>query len=439
MQPAPSLDHRYRHETVKGGRIPPPCQEEYRSTDDLFKWMSRQFKSAGNTYTASVYGTHIYLTRDPDFAYYVLVENWQNYVKGKLIKRIALLLGNGLIVSEGKLWKRQRRMIQPAFQHESIGALTGMIVSANAALLEKWRLAAQKKQSVNVTRDVSGLVLEIVLRFIFGADYNEAHDKFIGLSEDPARDLAFAQKFRSLGKIILEIAARRRREISNSSDILGTLMKARDSNTGETMQDAQLINEILTLIVAGHETTAISLNWIWYLLSQYPEVNQNLTTELDNVPSFPKLEDLANYPYARKIIDETLRLYPAVWLVTRKALRDDRVGGYFVPAGTEIYISPYFIQRHPDIWEHPDRFNPDRFESASSKHRHRLATIPFSAGPRNCIGEFFARVEMQIHLLMIAQHLRLRHVQSTPLELQASVNLRSKNEFIMYPELKASD
>lgn len=399
--------------------------------------MSRQFKSPEHTYRASIYGTHTYVTRDPEFAYHVLVENWQNYVKGRLIKRVALLLGNGLIVSEGELWKRQRRMIQPAFQRESIGALTGLIVSVNAALLEKWQLAAQKKESVNVTRDVSGLVLEIVLRFIFGDDYDQARHEFNTLSDEPARDLAFAQEFRSLGKVILEIATRRRRESSNSSGILGTLMKARDSYTGDSMQDAQLINEILTLIVAGHETTAISLNWIWYLLSQYPEVNQQLSNELENVPSFPKLEDLPNYPYARKVIDETLRLYPAVWLVSRKALRDDCVGGYFVPAGAEIYISPYFIQRNPDLWEDAERFNPDRFEPVSSKRCHRLATIPFSAGPRNCIGEFFARVEMQIHLLMIAKHLRLRHVQSTPLELQAGVNLRSKNDFIMYPELKA--
>jgi cytochrome P450 len=131
-----------------------------------------------------------------------------------------------------------------------------------------------------------------------------------------------------------------------------------------------------------------------------------------------------------------MRLYPAGWLVTRKALRNDRLGEYFVPAGTEIYVPPYFIQRHPDLWEEPDRFNPDRFRPDNSRHRHRLATIPFSAGPRNCIGEHFARIEMQIHLMTIARYLRLRYIPSKPIELEAGVNLRSKYDFIMYPEAK---
>jgi cytochrome P450 len=202
------------------------------------------------------------------------------------------------------------------------------------------------------------------------------------------------------------------------------------------MQDRQLINEILTLIVAGHETTASTLNWTWYLISQHPDVEERLSNELNNLTNLPELEDLPKFPYSRQIIEEAMRLYPAGWLMTRKALRDDRLGDYFVPAGTEIYVSPYFIQRHPDLWENPDRFNPDRFGPDNSKSRHRLAMIPFSAGPRNCIGESLARLEMQIHLLIIAKCLRLRYVQSRPLELDAGVNLRNKHDFIMYPEVK---
>jgi cytochrome P450 len=124
-------------------------------------------------------------------------------------------------------------------------------------------------------------------------------------------------------------------------------------------------------------------------------------------------------------------------LVTRRALHDDRLGEYFVPAGTEIYIPPYYIQRHPGLWNEPERFDPDRFGPENSRHRHRLAAIPFSTGPRNCIGALFARVEMQIHLMTIAKHLRLRYIQSGPIELDAGVNLRSKHDFLMYPEEKA--
>jgi cytochrome P450 len=248
--------------------------------------------------------------------------------------------------------------------------------------------------------------------------------------------MEFACSFRALGKIILQVIERRRKDNATSTDALGMLMQARDPQSGQLMQDSQLIDEVLTLIVAGHETTASTLNWAWYLISQHPEVEQRLSNELNTLTTCSEFGDLSRFLYTRQIIDETMRLYPAGWLVTRKALRDDRLGEYFVPAGTEIYVPPYFIQRHPDLWEEPDRFNPDRFRPDNSRHRHRLATIPFSAGPRNCIGEHFARIEMQIHLMTIARYLRLRYIPSKPIELEAGVNLRSKYDFIMYPEAK---
>src|SRR2546430_5732688 len=217
------------------------------------------------------------------------------------------------------------------------------------------------------------------------------------------------------------------------------LNDARPHQSVKATQDDQLINELMSLILAGHETTASVLNWTWYLISQHPEVEAKLSNELNSVlgSEFPELDDLAKFAYKRQIIEESLRLYPAGWLMTRKALRDDYLGDYFVPAGTEIYISPYFVQRHPSLWEDPDRFNPDRFGLEHSQDRHRRAMFPFSAGPRYCIGESFARMEMQIHVMMIAKQLRLRYVQTRPLELDAGVNLRNKYDFIMTPELKA--
>jgi cytochrome P450 len=423
---------------VKQGQIPPGPQEKYRVTDDLLDWMSHQFSTFGDIYKASVYGTSMYATRDVEFAHHVLVENWQNYVKGQGIKRVALLLGNGLMVSKGELWKRQRRMIQPAFNHESVGTSTKVISTVNVELLRKWQLAARKNESVNVTRDVSGMALEVVLRVIFGGDYERVGSHFDLLSQEPARNMEFASSFRALGKIILQVIDRRRKDPATPADMLGTLMHARDPQDGKFMPDSQLIDEILTLIVAGHETTASTLNLAWYLLSQHPEVDEKLSNELSNLTSF-EFDDLPRFLYTRQIIEETMRLYPAGWLVTRRALHDDHLGEYFVPAGTEIYIAPYFIQRHPDLWDEPDRFNPDRFRPDNLRHRHRLATIPFSAGPRNCIGALFARIEMQIHLMTIARHLRLRYTQSRPIELEAGVNLRSKHDFIMYPEARRFD
>lgn len=398
---------------MQGTLAPPGPLGEHWSSQDLLDWMGVQFKSYGDTFQASVCGTSVYATRNLDFAHHVLVSNWQNYVKGRFIKRVAFLLGNGLMVSEGALWKRQRRMIQPAFHPQSIAALTEMIVRVNAALLEKWRSAARAGAGVNVTRDVSAMALEVVLRSIFGTDYEAVCCHFNLLSEEPARDFAFAQAFRGLRKLILQVADRRRRGSTTAhSDFLSLLMHARDSHDSESMQDRQIANEVLTLIVAGHETTASTLNWTWYLLSQHPEAEAQLAQELGHLTGLPNLDDLPRFPYSRQIIDESMRLYPAGWLMTRKALHDDQLGGYFVPVGTEIYIAPYFIQRHPAIWPDPDRFDPSRFDPDLARDRHRLATIPFSSGPRNCIGERFARLEMQLHLLIIARRHRL------PVQLQ---------------------
>ena len=187
------------------GRIPPGPQEEYRVSDDLLDWMSRQFGIFGDIFKASMYGSNVYAIRNIEFAHHVMVENWQNYVKGQVIKRVALLLGNGLMVSKADVWKRQRRMIQPTFNHDSIERWAEMISAVNTKLLGKWELAAQRNESVNVTRDVSSTALEVVLRFIFGDDYEHVGSRFDLLSQERARNMEFAMSFRALGKTILQV------------------------------------------------------------------------------------------------------------------------------------------------------------------------------------------------------------------------------------------
>lgn len=419
-------------------RIPSGPVEKYNPSQDLLGWLCDKFKQYGNVYKASVYGASVYVVSDPQYADHILRKNWQNYKKGQTIKRIGFLLGNGLMVSEGEFWKSQRRMIQPAFHDRAIGALSGIIGEANIALLKKWRDAARENSNVNITSDISHLLLNIVLKSIFGDEYEEVEPHFRVLSDESARDLKFVQTFRPLGKVVARVAARRRKQNIIASDMLGMLMEARDQKSGQVMPDNQLVSEIMTLIVAGHETTASTLNWIWYLLSKNPEVEMTLSSELHAIcgDKLPELSDLPRFIYTRQVIEETLRLYPAGWLMTRKALKDDQLDDYFVPAGTEIYISPFLIQRHPDLWKDPDRFNPDRFAAGQLRDRHELAMLPFSAGPRKCIGELFARIEMQIHLIAIAKELRLRCADWNSVDLQAGVNLRNKSDFIMIPEIR---
>jgi cytochrome P450 len=421
-------------------RIPPGPTEKYNPSDDLLGWMKDKFDQFGSIYHASVYGADVYVVSDPDHVDHVLRANWQNYKKGLAIKRIGFLLGNGLMVSEGEFWKSQRQMIQPSFHDKTIGGLIHVIAAANAELLKKWIGAAEKKENINITIDISHMILKIVLISIFGADYEQVAPHFNILSEESARNLQFAQTFRPLGKMVIEVANERRKQKIIATDILGMLMEARDRKSGKVMPDSQLASEIMTLIVAGHETTAMTLNWIWYQLSKNPDVEVKLWNELNTAPiSDPvSLSDLPKFVYTRQVIEETLRLYPAGWLMTRKALKDDQLGDYTIPAGTEVYISPYLIQRHPDFWEDPDRFNPDRFEPGRSCERHPMALLPFSVGPRKCIGEIFARIEMTIHLIMISKHLRLRCVEGQKVQFEAGVNLRNKYDFIMIPGILGS-
>jgi cytochrome P450 len=419
-------------------RTPPGPAEPYSTSQDLLHWMGCQFQRYGEIFEASIFGVSAYVIRRPEHAQHVLRRNWQNYARGQAIKRIALLLGNGLIVSEGEFWKRQRRMVQPAFHRNAIAALVTVITAANSRLLEKWRQAARESQNVNVTHDVSLMVLEVVLRAIFGADYRQVAEPFNILSEESSRDLQFAQTFRLLRKIVAAIVAQRRRTTGSDADILGMLMVARDRKTGQAMSDLQIVNEVMTLVVAGHETTAITLNWSWFFLAKHPHVEQRLSAELQSVRVDGKfgLEDLPKFTYTRQILEEAMRLYPPLWLMTRKALHDDQLGEYFVPAGTEIYVPMYFIQRNPALWDDADRFDPDRFDPARVSSQHPLAQLPFGAGPRNCVGESLARLEMQIHLMTIARELRLHHAAKALPELEAGVNLRSKHNFIMTPEVK---
>ena len=418
-------------------RIPEGPPDEFDPGQDLLAWIEHNFNTYGDIYRATIFGRNIYVVSSPQYVRHVLRNNWKNYKKGLAIKRVAMLLGNGLMVSEGELWKTQRRMVQPAFNRAAVAGFYDVMTAANLDLLEKWEEAAQKGESINVTSDVSLMVLEVTLRAIFGADYPRVAPFFSILHDDQSRNLGFAQKFADLGRVVVEVVEQRRNDPSECADILGILMEARDQS-GKPMSDDQLIAEIKTIIVAGHETTASTLNLVWYLVSQSPEVERRLSKELYNLDAtrIPGIEILSKFTYARMVIEEALRLYPAGWLMTRRAKQDDKLGDYFVPAGTEIYIAPYIIHRHPDLWAHPSSFRPDRFFSTDLLEKRSAAMLPFSIGPRNCIGELLARTEMQVHLIMIARRVRLRYVEKDPPEFEAGVNLRSKYDFLMWPEIK---
>ena len=382
-------------------------------------------------------GRDLWVLSHPDHVRHVLVDHHANFTKGVGIERVAILLGSGIMTSEGDHWRRQRKLIQPTFHRKVIATWMPHIHAATAVLADKWGRAADAGAPVNVTQDMSEAALDVVLRALFGDDlarFGEAagRNPFALLTDHTERNLAFAYKFRQLGKLIVDDVERRRRDGVRRHDIVSLLIDARDRQTGEPMPDRQLLDEILTLIVAGHETTAASLNWFWYLLAQAPAVAARLHAEVDAAgDAFPDYDDLARLPYARRTLDETLRLYPPGWLLTRRSIEASAVGAYTLPARTDVLVSPYLVQRHPRYWPDPARFDPDRFLPDACAARNRFVYLPFGLGPRACIGEHFALIEMHAHVAILARRFELALVPGQAVEIEPQVNLRTREPLQM--------
>lgn len=366
----------------------------------------------------------------------ILVSNHRNYTKGVGLDRVAILLGKGIMTSEGETWRRQRRMIQPMFHRRVIERYATLIDDLVDARLERWSGFAARGEPIDVTDEMSQLTLDVILHAIFGEDLAWLAEKMGGnpfavVNEHSARDLTFAYKFRSLTRLVQELMQKRIARVGQEGeehfDFLQMLLNARDRDTGEPMAERQMLDEVMTLVVAGHETTAASLNWTWFLLSQHPEAERRLHAELDAVPEKRGLSyaDTEGLKYTQAVIQEAMRLYPPGWLLTRRTIGPDVLSGYRVPAGTDVMLSPYLIGRHPAHWEEPDEYRPERF--LAEDPRDRWVYIPFAAGPRHCVGENFAMYEMTVHVSRVARRWRMEYLDDgQPIELEAAINLRTK-------------
>jgi cytochrome P450 len=423
-------------------REPPQSELQFDvgSTEDSLERMTELFARYGDIYRVYAPGrkSFTWVINHPDDVKRVLVANHRNYTKGVGLDRVKILLGNGIMTSEGDFWKRQRYMMQPAFHRKVVTEFGRLIDEVNERFIARWENQARHGERVNVTEDMSELTLEIVMRSIFGADLDWLSEQAGGnpfdvVTKEQNRDLKFAYKFRQLGKVIAELAQRRRDENIDSPDFLGMLISARDKDTGAAMSERELIDEVMTLVVAGHETTAAGLNWTWYLISQYPEVEKRLHAELDAVPDQPaaSLSQMESLTYTHQVIDEALRMYPPGWLLSRRTIGPDVLSGYEIPAETDVLLSPYLLHRHPRYWKEPDAFRPERFDKEHEAERPRFAYMPFAAGPRHCIGETLALYEMLMHVSKVARRYRLTYVPDKPIELEAQINLRTRNPLFM--------
>ena len=412
------------------------------STDDSLERMIELFATYGDIYRVFVPArrSYTYVVHHPDDVKHILVSNHRNYTKGIGLDRVKILLGNGIMTSEGEFWRRQRMMLQPLFHRRVITQFAEVIAAANDALLERWAGLERRGEPVSLTDEMSEMTLGIVLRSIFGRDLERMSAELGGnpfdvVTREPARNLHFAYKFRSLTRLVADLIARRRESGEEHFDYVAMLMNARDKDTGAAMSERELIDEIMTLVVAGHETTASGLNWTWYLIAGHPEVEARLHAELDASPvgaeRAPSLAQVEQLTYTRQVIDEALRLYPPGWLLSRRTIEPDMLSGYPIPAGTDVLLPLYLLHRHPRYWTDPDAFMPERFASEHEAERPRFAYMPFAAGPRHCIGEAFALYEMLMHVQRAARVFRLVHEPREPFAREAQINLRTRHPVYM--------
>ena len=424
----------------------PPEPLDLGDAENSIDLMARWFAAHGDTYRVFSPGrdSWTWVVHHPDDVKRVMVTNHRNYTKGVGMDRVRLLLGNGLITSEGEFWRRQRRMMQPAFHRKVIERFASVIHQLNEALLDRWAAAATRGEPVNLTQATSELALDVVLHSIFSEDLSRLvtdlnESPFMMVTRETKRDPRFAYEFRQLGTIVQQIIRRRRAHGQRHFDFTQMLMEFKDPETKAGMSERELLDEILTLVVAGHETAASTLNWTWWLISQHPEVERRLHEEQDRVGPLgagATYADLDRMPWTLAVLQEALRLYPAAWILTRRTIGPDKLGGYAVPAGTDVFLSPFVIHRHPAFWDNPERFDPTRFEAGRSDVRHKFAYLPFGAGPRHCIGENFSIFEMMLHLNGAARRFRLRPAEPEPVTMEARINLRTTRDIQMMVEVR---
>jgi cytochrome P450 len=390
-----------------------------------------------------------YLLNHPDGVKHILQNHHLQYSKDVYaLKFLKALLGEGLLTNEGASWLAQRRLMQPAFHRKRLSALSTVMTDATCAMLERWHGIAQRGEVLDVAQEMMQLTLRNVGLALLSRDLSNEMNRlgqafatyrtllmqylytpFPPLGVPTPRNRRLQATIRELDTIIEGIISERRKQNTVTGDLLSILLQARDEETGEGMTDRQVRDEVMTLLLAGHETTATALTWTWYLLSQYPKVEDRLHTELDQVLAGqpPTVEQLPRLPYTRMILEETLRLYPPTFSLSRRALADDEIGGYALPAKSTILLCPYTTHRHPAFWEDPDEFNPERFQPERAAGRPHFAYFPFGGGPRQCIGNQFALMEAQLILATIAQRYRLRLASQHSVEAEVVLTIRPRH------------
>lgn len=390
-----------------------------------------------------------YFFHHPAHVKHILQDHARNYGRNLFTNAVLNLLApDSLITLEGERWLARRRLAQPAFHRKRIGALAQGMTETALAVAERWREPAHDGRPLDLAHEMMRLTLHVAGQALFGVDVSgeanaigravtEAVQYFAYRSRTvfplprwvpTPRNRRFLAAGRFLDQLVDEIIRERRSRGQYGEDLLSLLMQAVDDETGARLEDRELRDEVRSMMGAGHETTANLLTWAFYLLSQNPEAEARLHRELDEaLPGRPpRFDDLAVLPFTRRVLDETLRLYPPAWAMARTSIEPDEVGGYLIPARAGITLSAYVTHRRPDVWPEPERFIPDRFTPEQSQARPPFAYFPFGGGPRQCIGNLFALTEGALVLATLAQRYSLRLLPGHPVSPEPLMTLRPR-------------
>ncbi len=414
--------------------------------NDPLAFLLRTMREQGDVAQIRLVHQKAFLLFHPDHIRHVLQDNYQNYTKRTLAySRIRAIFGESLTTSDGDFWLRQRRLSQPGFHRDRIAEYVPDMVVAARRLAERWSSSAAAGETIDVASDMMHLSLSIVARTLLGTDPQEDQDELaaavrqvLAITADRMKsilsltflptpeNLRFNRAMAKIDRIAFAAIARRRALGGEGRDLLGSLVAARDEETGEPMSDQQVRNEFLTLLIAGYETTSNALTWTWYCLSKHGAVDRLLTEELSNVlpDRDATFDDLPRLQTTRRALHEAMRLYPPTWIMNRGAIAEDRVGDHVIPPGSVVFMAPYATHRHPAFWSDPETFDITRFDEDAEKQRHRFAFVPFGGGPHVCIGKHFALTEAQIAIATLARQFRLTLAEDGPIPFDASISLR---------------
>ena len=393
------------------------------------------------------------LVAHPDHVRHVLIDHQDMYPRSPVVLReLHPVMGDGLFTSEGELWTSQRRLVEPLLTAAAVEDWGDEVTNATLQLVSRWRSGAGAGHVIDVQEEMLGLTLDIIARIVFG-DHRPDRDTFhravtnvnnyaiprvMALVSAPEwmhspRFRRFRRALDTLDAMLLGAIRARRASATDNTDLISRMVRARDAEAGVVMSDQQVRDEIVTVIFGAFKGIAVALPWVFESLSQHPDVTERVCEEIDGVLDgrAATAADLSKLSYLGMTISEVLRLYPPLWIVSRPPTQDDEIGGYHIRKGLFVLMSPYITHRHPDFWNNPEAFDPERFTPERSAQRHPQAYFPFTAGPRKCVGDHLSMMVMSLVVATLMQHLRMDRLPGQPVELPMEFLLRRKNGVLM--------